>query len=86
MYLSVARSYTATERSQMQAVHRDVQSLGYTGFNGTLCDEGAEAVGVDPYGDAVAVYFRTQAQAQQFLAGWKRPSVGSAHVLITCGD
>ena len=67
-------------------MHRDLQAFGYRGFIGTLCDEGAEAAGVDPYGDGVAIYFRTQAEAQQFIGLWNRPIVGSARVLIVCGD
>lgn len=86
VYLIVARDYTAAERSRMEAVHRDLQAFGYRGYLGTLCDEGAEAVGVDPYGDAVVIYFRTQAEAQRFRALWNRPAVGTARVLIMCGD
>jgi hypothetical protein len=86
VYLSAAQDYSAAERSRMAAVHRDLQALGYRGFIGTLCDEGAEAAGVDPYGDAVAIYFRSQTDARQFLALWNRPSVGSAKVLIVCGE
>jgi cell division septation protein DedD len=86
VYLIAAQDYSAAERSRMEAVHRDLQAFGYRGFLGTLCDEGAEAAGVDPYGDAVVIYFRTQAEAQQFLALWNRPSVGSARVLIICGE
>ncbi len=70
----------------MEAVHRDLQAVGYRGFIGTLCDEGAEAAGVDSYGDAVAIYFGSQAEAQQFIALWNRPVVGSAQVLIICGE
>lgn len=86
VYLSAAQDYSAAERSRMEAVHRDLQALGYEGFIGTLCDEGAEAAGVDPYGDAVSIYFRSREEAQQFLALWNRPSVGYAKVLIVCGD
>ena len=86
VYLSAAQDYSAAERSRMEAVHRDLQALGYEGFIGTLCDEGAEAAGVDPYGDAVSIYFRSRAEAEQFLALWNRPSVGYAKVLIVCGD
>ncbi len=86
VYLIAAQDYSAGERSRMEAVHRDLQAFGYRGFLGTLCDEGAEAAGVDPYGDAVVIYFRTQAEAQQFIALWNRPLVGSARVLIICGE
>ena len=86
VYLIAAQDYSAAERSRMEAVHRDLQAFGYRGFLGTLCDEGAEAAGVDPYGDGVVIYFRTQAEAQQFIALWNRPIVGSARVLIVCGD
>jgi cell division septation protein DedD len=86
VYLIAAQDYSAGERSRMEAVHRDLQAFGYRGFLGTLCDEGAEAAGVDPYGDAVVIYFRTQAEAQQFITLWNRPVVGSAQVLIICGD
>ena len=86
VYLIAAQDYSAAERSRMEAVHRDLQAFGYRGFLGTLCDEGAEAAGVDSYGDAVVIYFRTQPEAQQFIALWNRPVVGSAQVLITCGD
>jgi cell division septation protein DedD len=86
VYLIAAQDYSAAERSRMEAVHRDLQAFGYRGFLGTLCDEGAEAAGVDSYGDAVVIYFRSQAEAQQFIALWNRPVVGSAKVLITCGD
>jgi hypothetical protein len=86
VYLIAAQDYSDAERARMEAVHRDLQAFGYRGFLGTLCDEGAEAAGVDPYADAVAIYFRTQAEAQQFIALWNRPLVGSARVLIVCGD
>ena len=86
VYLIVAQDYSAAERSRMEAVHRDLRAFGYRGFLGTLCDEGAEAAGVDPYGDGVVIYFRTQAEAQQFIALWNRPIVGSARVLIICGE
>lgn len=86
VYLIAARDYSAAERSRMETVHRDLQALGYEGFLGTLCDEGAEAAGVDPYGDAVSIYFRSRAEAQQFLALWNRPAVGYAKVLIICGE
>ena len=86
VYLIAAQDYSAAERSRMEAVHRDLQAFGYRGFLGTLCDEGAEAAGVDSYGDAVVIYFRTQAEAQQFIAIWNRPVVGSARVLIVCGE
>ena len=52
----------------MDGIYRDLQSVGYTGLNGALCDDDADKVGVDPYGNAVAVYFSSQAAAQQFLA------------------
>jgi cell division septation protein DedD len=86
VYLIAAQDYSAAERSRMEAVHGDLQAFGYRGFLGTLCDEGAEAAGVDSYGDAVVIYFRTQAEAQQFIALWNRPVVGSAKVLMVCGD
>ena len=59
---------------------------GYTGLNSALCDDGADRVGVDPYGNAVAVYFASQAAAQQFLAAWDGPSVGSTKITVICGD
>jgi hypothetical protein len=34
--------------------------------------------------DAVAVYFTTKAQAQQFVIGWNRPYVGYARVATFC--
>jgi cell division septation protein DedD len=86
VYLVAAQDYSAAERSRMEAAHRDLQAFGYRGFLGTLCDEGAESAGVDPYGDAVVIYFRTQAEAQQFISLWNRPVAGSARVLIVCGD
>ena len=86
VYLIAAQDYSAAEASRMEAVHRDLQAFGYRGFFGDLCDEGAEAAGVDPGGRAVAIYFRSQAEAQQFVSLWNRPVVGSARVLIVCGE
>jgi hypothetical protein len=86
VYLVVAEDYSDAEQARMDAVYRDLQSVGYTGLNGPLCDEGADAIGVDPYGNAVAVYFSSQAAAQQFLAGWTGPEVGSTKITVICGD
>jgi hypothetical protein len=36
--------------------------------------------------DAVAVYFTTKAQAEQFIGGWNRPVVGYAQVATFCTD
>jgi hypothetical protein len=86
VYLSVAREYTDAETARMQQTYRDLQALGYRGYYGTLCDAGAESAGVGESDDAVAVYFTTKAQAEQFIGGWNRPVVGYAQVATFCTD
>jgi hypothetical protein len=86
VYLIVAKTYSAAENAKMQQVYRDLQGLGYRGYSGTLCDAGAENAGVDESADAVAVYFTTKAQAQQFISGWNRPYVGYAQVATFCAS
>ena len=51
------------------------------------CDQGAaEALGLDPDDNRVAVYFATAADAQLFEGLYDRRTWGSAQVSVFCAD
>ncbi|HWI03330.1 MAG TPA: hypothetical protein VNT52_05800 [Acidimicrobiales bacterium] len=91
VYVAVKRTPSAPELAQAK---RDLTAAGYSGYTqpgaGDInCDQGArEALRLDPRRayHAVAIYFRTVQEAQQFVDAFKPGVVGTAQVKLYCRD
>jgi hypothetical protein len=89
VYLAVERSRSAPELAQAKEELRNVGYRVDEGLLGIDCDRGArEALGLAPGVDyvAVAVYFQTRQEAQQFVDAFAPGVVGTAQVTILCKD
>jgi hypothetical protein len=66
----------------------ELRARGVVTSGGELgCDQGAEAaLNAQPGSHSVAVYFTTQAEAEQFAASLPSPPVGIAEVTTLCAD
>lgn len=89
VYLAV-EDLERTDGTLLRDAAAHAQSLGYgdvLGGRELSCATGAaEALGRDEADIGVAVFFDTQQGAEQFIARYDRPYVGSAQVTIRCGS
>jgi len=89
VYLAVGSPDSEWDMHMLGETESYLQGQGYTGsgIGSVGCDQGAaEALGVDPQDNRVAVYFDSAARAQEFVAVYDRQDVGSAEVTTYCLD
>jgi hypothetical protein len=89
VYLAVGSPFDESEASELGETESYANGLGYTGsgIGSVGCDQGAaEQLGLVPDDNRVAVYFATAEHAQQFVAVYDRPDLGSAEVATYCLD
>jgi hypothetical protein len=89
VYLAVGAPFDESAAAELGETESYAHGLGYTGsgIGSVGCDRGAaEQLGLLPDDNRVAVYFATAEHAQQFVAVYDRPDLGSAEVATYCLD
>ncbi|MGK5112292.1 MULTISPECIES: hypothetical protein [unclassified Geodermatophilus] len=89
VYLAVGTPFDESQAHLLGETESYANGLGYTGsgIGSVGCDQGAaEQLGLAPDDNRVAVYFATAEHAQQFVAVYDRPDLGSAEVATYCLD